>query len=333
MPPKVNPLARQMSELKERDAREMREMKEMLDALETSQTRGMVTGYLSDKEEGEEESSQGGSKVEMDPDDLRMEKLLKEVKGEGSKIKIDLPVYGGKLDSEEILDWIGALDNYFEYEYVPEEKRVNFSKKKLKGHALLWWDYVQDERRKKGKSKITSWDRMVTKLKCKFLHSDYNIQLFRRLQNLKQKDMEVQAYTEEFYKLSIREGHIEDDVEKVERYINGLRYNLQDELSLTNPRMMEECYKLAIKAEDKLRRWQEKQSRGRDRNYRGRGKFAGRGKSQRSQGKSSNNQEQSSNSMGRFRGRRPNNRGRFGGQRGGSSGCWKSKDRQLRGGG
>lgn len=49
------------------------------------------------------------------------------------------------------------------------------------------------------------------------------------------KDMDVQAYTEEFYKLSIRVDHAEDDLEKVGRYINGFRYNLQDELSLTNP--------------------------------------------------------------------------------------------------
>lgn len=73
------------------------------------------------------------------------------------------------------------------------------AKSKLKGHALLWWDFVQNKRRKKGNYKITSWDRMVEKLKGKFLPNDYDIQLYKRLQNLKQKVMDVQAYTEEFY--------------------------------------------------------------------------------------------------------------------------------------
>lgn len=102
----------------------------------------------------------------MDPNDLRMAKLLKAVKGDGHKIK---------MDSEELLDWIGALDNYFEYEDVPEDQRVKLAKTKLKGHTLLWWDYVQSERRKKRKPKITSWDRMVAKLKGKFLPNDYTI--------------------------------------------------------------------------------------------------------------------------------------------------------------
>jgi hypothetical protein len=32
----------------------------------------------------------------------------------------------------------------------------------------------------------------------------------------------VKEYTEEFYKMNIREGHRENDEEKVARYINGL---------------------------------------------------------------------------------------------------------------
>lgn len=122
----------------------------------------------------------------------------------------------------------------------------------MKVHASLWWDYIQDERKKKGKQKIISWDRMVEKLKGKFLPNDYAIQLYRKLQNLKQKGMDVTTYTEEFYKLSIKSDHMKEDVDKVPRYLNGLRYNLQDGLSLTSPRMVEECYQLALKAKAKL---------------------------------------------------------------------------------
>eukprot|EP00253_Pinus_taeda_P014990 PITA_14990 len=42
--------------------------------------------------------------------------------------------------------------------------------------------------------------------------------------------MSVKEYTEEFYRLSIRAGHAEDDMEKVAKYINGLRYDIQDEI-------------------------------------------------------------------------------------------------------
>ena len=56
---------------------------------------------------------------------------------------------------------------------------------------------------------------MVAKLKAKFIPTDYELELFKRLQNLKQKDLSVKDYTEEFYKLTIRSGHRESSKEKV----------------------------------------------------------------------------------------------------------------------
>jgi hypothetical protein len=73
---------------------------------------------------------------------------------------------------------------------------------------------------------------MMAKMKVKFIPRDYQITLFRRMQNLRQKLMTVKEYTEEFYKLNIREGHQENNDEKVARYINGLRYDIQDEMRM-----------------------------------------------------------------------------------------------------
>jgi hypothetical protein len=36
----------------------------------------------------------------------------------------------------------------------------------------------------------------------------------------------MKEYTEEFYKMNIRVGHMENDEEKIARYINGLRYEI-----------------------------------------------------------------------------------------------------------
>jgi hypothetical protein len=51
----------------------------------------------------------------------------------------------------------------------------------------------------KANKKIKSWDRMIAKMKAKFIPRDYQITLFRRMQNLRQKLMTVKEYTEEFY--------------------------------------------------------------------------------------------------------------------------------------
>jgi hypothetical protein len=83
---------------------------------------------------------------------------------------------------------------------------------------------------------------MITKMKVKFIPRDYQITLFRRMQNLRQKLMIVKEYIEEFYKLNIMEGHRESDDEKAARYMNGLRYDIQDEMSMVTIRTVEDAY-------------------------------------------------------------------------------------------
>jgi hypothetical protein len=99
----------------------------------------------------------------------------------GTRAKVDIPMYEGNLDVEEMLDWIRSTEKYFDYEDVDEEKKVIHVVTRLKGHATLWWDEIQTKRRSKGKQKIKNWDKMVAKLKVEFLPKDYHINLFRKL--------------------------------------------------------------------------------------------------------------------------------------------------------
>jgi len=80
----------------------------------------------------------------------------------------------------------------------------------------------------------------------------------------------MKEYTEEFYKLNIRAGHRESDEEKVSRYINGLRYDIHDEINMMTMKKVEDAYKVALKAEEKLVRKQSQQNRGKS-HIRGRG--------------------------------------------------------------
>jgi hypothetical protein len=50
--------------------------------------------------------------------------------------------------------------------------------------------------------------------------------------------MTMKEYTEEFYRLNIRAGHRESNDEKVARYMNGLRYEIQDEMSMETIQMV-----------------------------------------------------------------------------------------------
>jgi hypothetical protein len=72
----------------------------------------------------------------------------------------------------------------------------------------------------------------------------------------------VKEYTEEFYKLNIREGDGENDEDKFSRYINGLRYEIQDEISMMKMITMEDSYQVSLKAEEKLARNQSQRNIG-----------------------------------------------------------------------
>jgi hypothetical protein len=80
----------------------------------------------------------------------------------------------------------------------------------------------------------------------------------------------MKEYTEEFYKLNIRVGQRERYEEKVVRYINGLRYDIQDEISMSIVRKVEETYQMELKVEEKLARKKSQQNKGRSLN-RGKG--------------------------------------------------------------
>ena len=64
----------------------------------------------------------------------------------------------------------------------------------------------------------------------------------------------LEEYIEEFYRLNIKVGHVEEDVEKVPRYLNWLCISIQDEISIFNVYSVEEAYQFVLKDEEKLNR-------------------------------------------------------------------------------
>jgi Icc-related predicted phosphoesterase len=159
----------------------MRDLRARLKDMETTQRCTASAGDLSDSK----------SKIEVEheeeaaAEDASNECLIKAIARMGAREKMDILVYEGNLDAEELLDWIRALDTYFDYEDVEEDKKVKNAITRLKGHAALWWDELQADRRCKGKQKIKIWDRMIAKMKEKFIPRDYQISLFRRMHNLR----------------------------------------------------------------------------------------------------------------------------------------------------
>jgi hypothetical protein len=132
----------------------MRDLRARLEDMEVAQRCTASAGDLSDSK-GEVEAEQQGEVV---VEDAANERLIKAIARMGAKATMDIPVYEGNLDAEELLDWIRYLDTYFDYEDIKEDKKFRHAITRLKGHAALWWDELQVDRRSKGKKNIKSWD-------------------------------------------------------------------------------------------------------------------------------------------------------------------------------
>ena len=158
---------------------EIRRLQACLQAMEVGRQRDHKARDVS--EVGEEAREKGAAHVE----EALEVKLLRSVLGSSSRPKPKLSTYDGSLTTESLIDWINELDKYFEYEEIDDDRKVKFAVTRLKGHAALWWDNVQVERKKQNKPFIKSWDRMVAKLKGIFFPKYYPLTLYMQMQNLR----------------------------------------------------------------------------------------------------------------------------------------------------
>ena len=51
--------------------------------------------------------------------------------------KIDINMFSGNLNLDELINWINELEEYFEYEDIRVPHKVKFVKEKMKGHAKI----------------------------------------------------------------------------------------------------------------------------------------------------------------------------------------------------
>lgn len=160
---------------------------------------GLRRGESEDKEEVED-TSEDEVEEAVDQNQVRLLRAISQI---GKRPRIEVSNYSRNLNSEEKINWINELEEYFEYEEIEDLDRVKFSKTNRKGHANIWWKEVQLERNQRGKGKITRWDQMVEKPKKQFIPMDYELNLLKKLQKLKQGSKSIKEYIEEFYKIII----------------------------------------------------------------------------------------------------------------------------------
>ena len=167
------------------------------------------------------------------------------------------PLFSGKMYLDLIMEWIEGMENHFECYGTSNVQKFKVEKSRLRGNALTWWKFVQIERENEGKNPIVTWKGMVAKIKQAYIPEDYEIQLHRRRQNLRKKDMDVHSYTEEFQKSCLRSKVVEDENIRLARHLNGLKWSIQEDMILVTPKIVHQCYQMALKVEEKGKRKQD----------------------------------------------------------------------------
>ena len=88
---------------------------------------------------------------------------------------------------------------------------------------------------------------MLHNIKSQFMPKDYQLNIIRQLHNLRQKSMTMKEYVDYLFIPSIRAWHTQGGLERLARYINGLIYDIQDELSLLNLKNCRRCISSSFK--------------------------------------------------------------------------------------
>ena len=117
-------------------------------------------------------------------------------------MKIDLPSFDGHLHIEDFLDWLHAVESFFYYMEILDEKRVKLVAYELRGGASTWWEQLQVSQRREGRKLVSFWPRMCQLLRNQFLPPDYDQMLYQQYQDCKETTRFISEYTEEFYRLN-----------------------------------------------------------------------------------------------------------------------------------
>ncbi|VFQ80058.1 unnamed protein product, partial [Cuscuta campestris] len=182
-------------------------------------------------------------------EDVSSSGTMKPKANEGSDFKVDIPAFEGKNDPDEFLEWLETVERVFDFKDVSDEKKVKIVALKFQKYASTCWTNTCTKRRRNDKEPVSTWIKMRSLLKKKFLPAEYVRENFAKLQTLRQGSKSVEEYNREFEELLLRCDLQEDDEQTFVRYLFGLNLQIANTVELQSYDSLEELTKLALKVE------------------------------------------------------------------------------------
>ncbi|KAK9705281.1 hypothetical protein RND81_07G044700 [Saponaria officinalis] len=161
-------------------------------------------------------------------------------------LKLDIPEFNGDGDAEKFLDWIRQTERIFEYKDYDERKKFKVATLKLTKYASLWYENMKRQRRRNGKPKVETWEKLKKHLTKRFLPRDYEQDNYLKLTSLSQENSSMSIICDLEEKQELRTA----------RFIRGLDPNLAQRVEIQSYSNFDDACRLALKFEkqDKSKR-------------------------------------------------------------------------------
>ncbi|XP_071726871.1 uncharacterized protein [Rutidosis leptorrhynchoides] len=147
-------------------------------------------------------------------------------------MKVEIPEFTGTMHPDDFLDWLSTVERVFDIKDIPEHLKVKLVAIKLRKHASLWWENVCKHRAYARKSKVATWDKMKKLLRSKFLPTNFKQEAYMEYHNLRQRNMSVDEFIQEFDRVRLRCDVQEEEEQIVARFLGSLNSNIGDVVSL-----------------------------------------------------------------------------------------------------
>ena len=144
------------------------------------------------------------------------------------------------------------MDKIFRLHNYTKEKKLATASLEFDGYALIWWEQLLRDREEDGEPPITTWEEMKHEMRIRFVQKHYRLDLFDKLQNLKQGSFSVEEYCKEMEKAMIRANVYEDEEQIIACFVAGLHRNIQRIVEFQPYRHLIDLVHQASKAERQL---------------------------------------------------------------------------------
>ncbi|KAK1648994.1 hypothetical protein QYE76_066799 [Lolium multiflorum] len=178
------------------------------------------------------------------------------------KPKFSIPRFEGTTDVEEYLTWELKIERLWRlHPDYTEDRKIKLASSEFDGYALRWWDALVQDREEDGELPIITWRAMKAAMRARFVPTNYLRSVFDKLTQLKQGVLTVDAYYMEMEMLMQR-ARVRESLEMtLQRFLNGLKFNIKGIVRHHKYATMNELLHHAREAESQLA--EEAQQRGR----------------------------------------------------------------------